>query len=63
MRHRHGLDNDVDLDGHGNAMGPDAQAFLAAVLAHELSLRSRVRGVVTGSARAARRSHRQQVEK
>ncbi len=60
MRHPHGHDDDddveLDLDAHGNAMGPDAQAFLDAVLAYELSLRSRVRCVVTGSARSARRS-------
>ena len=60
MRHPHGHDDDVDLDleveGRANAMGPDAQAFLDAVIAHELSLRSRVRCLVTGSARSARRS-------
>lgn len=33
-------------------LGPDAEAFLDALLAHELTLRPRVRCVVTGWARA-----------
>jgi hypothetical protein len=43
--------DDLGLDLRPNAIGSDAQSFLEAILEHELSLRSRVRCVVTGSAR------------
>ena len=57
MRHPLGdSERDLGTDFSTNELGPDAAAFLEAVLGHELSLRPRVRCVVTGSTRTARRS-------
>ena len=57
MRHPLGdSELDVGTDFSSDELGPDAAAFLEAVLGHELSLRPRVRCVVTGSARTPRRS-------
>lgn len=57
---RHPLGDNLDLDGDhdrdAHELGADAAAFLEAVLEHEMSLRPRIRCVVTGPARSARRS-------